>query len=236
MSFLPPRPTVVLIFSVLGFFPAPVGAHGDLHDRIEVVSAQILTNQTAPELWLLRADLQRLHGEFAAAGKDLDQVMQLKPGWTPAFLLRARLDFDLEKFSECEAAATACLKLQSACDDALVLRARARVHLGKLQTAVADYDTVLKATNATAPPPDLYLERARALAALKRWDDALEGLDAGMKRLGATPSLALPAIDFERQRGEFDKALARLEQARKFFNAEGYAKMRAEILEQAKKP
>lgn len=237
MFFLPPRPAIVLLCIVLEYFPASSAwAHGDLHDRIAALSVQLFTNQSTPELWLLRADLRRQHGEFAAAGEDLDQAMQLKPGWAPAFLLRARICFDAEKFSACEQAATACLELKSASADALVLRARARVCLGKLLSAVADYDAVLDATNSAAPTPDLYLERARASAALQRWDDAIRGLDAGMQRLGPTPSLALPAIEFERQRGAFAAALARLEQSRKFFSEESYAQLRAEILKQADKP
>jgi tetratricopeptide (TPR) repeat protein len=120
--------------------------------------------------------------------------------------------------------------------DALVLRARAQVQLGEPARAIADYDAALNATNAAAELPDLYLERARALAGMKRWEDAIRGLDAGMKRLGATPSLAFPAIEYERQRGAFDAALTRLESAKGFFSAASYGRLRTEILKQKGSP
>jgi tetratricopeptide (TPR) repeat protein len=225
------RPVLLLwstvIFSLCAF------AHGDLHERIAAVTAQIQTNPASPGLWLQRADLHRQHGEFAAAKNDLDHAAQLKPGWPAAHLQRARISFDTEKFSDCELAATACLNLEPTNADALVLRARSLVQLKEFTRAAADYDAVLDATNSAAPLPDLYLERARAHAAVENWDAAIHGLDAGMKRIGATPSLALPAIEFERQRGAFDTALERLDRAKGFFNDGSYTRLRGEILKQA---
>lgn len=225
----------LLAFAASCLFASHALAHGDLHERIEAVTAQMLTNSTAPELWLQRADLNRQHGEFTDALADLDHVRQLKPGWAAVPLQLARIYFDAGEFARCEFAASECLKLDPANADALVLRARALVHLGKPERAVADYDAVLNVTNAAAPLPDLYLERARALATLKLWDDAIAGLDAGMKRIGFTPSLALPAIDYERQRGAFAAALTRLDQAKRFFSKESYDALRAEILNQTSK-
>jgi tetratricopeptide (TPR) repeat protein len=208
-------------------------AHGDLHERIAAVTAQIQTNLANPDLWLLRADLHRQHSEFDDALTDLDHAAQLKPDWAAAHLERARLCFDTAKFPECEHAASECLKLDPTNPDALVLRARSFAQLKEYSRAAADYDAVLNVTNSAAPLPDLYLERARAQAAVENWDAAIHGLDAGMKRLGATPSLALPAIEYERARGAFDAALERLERAKGFFNEESYAKSRAEIMVQA---
>ena len=208
-------------------------AHGDLHERIAAVTAQILTNSASPDLWLLRADLNRQHGEFAAAQTDLDKAAQLKPDWAAAQLQQARLAFDTGRFSEGSRAATACLKLEPTNADALVLRARSHGQLKNFARAIADYDAVLNRTNAARPLPDLFLERARAQAALGKFDDALHGLDDAMRQLGETPSFALPAIEYERQRKTFDAALQRLERAKGFFSTEAYAKLHAEILKQA---
>lgn len=227
------RSVIVLMILVLGNAVAPFSmAHGDLQERIEAITVQILSNQASPELWLHRADLNRQHGDFSAARSDLDRAAQLKPGWAVAHLQLARISFESGQFVDCERAATECLALEPSNADALVLRARSLVLLGKLERVVADYDAVLNSTNSAAPMPDIYLERARALAELQRWDDAIRGLDAGMARLGATPSLALPAIEYEWKRGDFDSALARLERARGFFSEKGYAKLRAEIFMQ----
>ncbi|MEI6808090.1 MAG: tetratricopeptide repeat protein [bacterium] len=224
---------IILMVFIAGSAVTPFAmAHGDLQERIAAITVQILANQAAPELWLQRADLNRQHGDFSAARSDLDHATQLKPGWAAVHLQLARISFDSGQFVDCEQAATECLKLESSNIDARVLRARSLVQLGKLERVVADYDVVLNSTNSAAPMPDLYLERARALAGLQRWDDAIRGLDAGMARVGATPALALPAIEYERKRGAFGAALARLERARGFFSEKGYGKMRVEILQQ----
>lgn len=227
---------LIFLVIVAGCNFAPrASAHGDLHDRIAALSAQLGTNAGNAELWLQRADLQRQHEDFPAALADLEHVQQLKPDWPATALQRARIQFDAKNFSACETAATDCLKLEPGNADARVLRARSLVQLGKPELAVADYDAVLNATNTAAPLPDLYLERARALAVQERWAEAIRGLDAGRQRLGDTPSLALPAMAYERQRGDIAAALARLEQARRFFDAQAYAALRAELLKETGK-
>jgi len=217
----------------LSAFAPGATAHGDLHERIAALDGQILTNQSSPELRLQRADLNRQHRDFTAALLDLDQAAKLRPGWAATHLQRARINSDLENFPATVNAATDCLKLAPANADALVLRARAQARLGKFAAAAADYDAVLNYTNSAPPLPDLYLERARAQAALGSLAEAIHGLDNAQKRLGATPSFALPAIEYERQRGNFAAALERLERAKSFFNADSHARLREEIQKQA---
>ncbi|MDD5140017.1 MAG: tetratricopeptide repeat protein [Verrucomicrobiales bacterium] len=234
-------PTVRRVIFVLAFaancaIAFRTQAHGDLHERIAAITAQILTNSSNPELWLQRADLHRQHGEFDAAQTDLDQAVRLKPGWANAALQQVRISFDRQNFPDAVRAAGDCLKLDPANADALVLRARSFVRLNEPSRAIADYDAVLNRTNSARPLPDLFLERARAQAALGKFGDAVHGLDDAMRRLGDTPSFAVPAIEYERQRGAFEAALARLERADKFFDRESFLALRGEILLQAGRP
>ena len=218
----------------LCFLPlATAFSHGDLHEHIARVSAQIQTNQADPDLWLLRAELYRLHGEFSHAHADLDRASRLKADPASVSLVRARIYFDAADFLRAEIVASRCLKLRPANIDAHVLRARSRVKSNRIRSAITDYDVVLNTTNGNPPLPDLYVERARAQAALKRYADAIAGLDAGRKRIGDTPSLALPAIEYERARGTCDAALSRLEAARRFMSKEEYSATHGEILLQA---
>ena len=233
--------TVRRALFVLAFVASCVGAsrvqaHGDVHERIIALTAQLRTNSANPELWLQRADLHRQHGDFDAAQTDLDRAVQLKPKWAGAELQQARIAFDREKFPTAVRAAGDCLTLEPANADALVLRARSLVHLEQWSPAIADYDAVLNRTNAARLLPDLFLERARAQAALGKFDDAVRGLDDAMRQLGETPSFALPAIEYERQRGAFAAALARLERAGKFFDRENFLALHGEILLQAGRP
>ncbi len=211
----------------------PAVAHGDLHDRIVALTVRLQTNAANGELWLQRADLRRQHGEWEAALEDVESAGRLKPDWLPARLQRARIFHDQEKSAETVRAATYCLVLDPANADALVLRARSLARLGKFEAAVADYDAVLADAGGPRPLPDLFLERARCLAALGKHERAVRGLDEGLRQLGETPSLALPAIDYERDRGAFAAALDRLERARKYFDRESHLVLRGEIFLQA---
>lgn len=208
-------------------------AHGDLHERIAALTAQLATNQNSAELWLQRADLRRQHTEFWAAQTDLDRAAQLKPRWSSVALQQTRLAYDCEIFPAAEAAASKCLQLDPENADAHILRARSLVHLQQPERALADYDAVLNRTNAAAPLPDLFLERARAQAEIKNFAAAVAGLDDAMRQFGETPSFALPAIEYERQRGTFTNALTRLERAEKFFDHESFLALRGEIKLQA---
>lgn len=208
-------------------------AHGDLHERVAQVSAKIQSNLTDPALWLLRAELYRLHGKYAHAHADLDRATRLKADLAAVSLVRAQIYFDAGDFLLAEIAASRCLKLRPSLTEPRVLRARSRVKSNRIRPALADYNVVLSTTNDNPPLPELYVERARAQAALKRYAEAIEGLDAGMKRIGDTPSLALPAIQYERARGAYNAALSRLEAARQFMSREDYSATRGEILLQA---
>jgi tetratricopeptide (TPR) repeat protein len=206
-------------------------AHGDLHERIAALTRQLERDPRNAELWLQRADALRRHGEFAAALADVAASEKLKPNQPAADLQRARVWFDAGEFPKAVRATDACLARDPVSPDALVIRARSRARLGQTAAAVKDLSAVL-ALDAT-PLPDLYLERAQWQSALGHLDAAVRGLDDGLARLGQTPSLVLPAIEYERCNGAFPAALARLEKARAFFDRESFLALRGEILLQA---
>ncbi len=224
-----------LILSISGLlaFPPQTLAHGDLHERILALTQQIRTNTASPELRLQRADLCRQHGDYPGATADAAEALRLQPDWPAAILQRARIQFDAGQAAAAADSATACLRLDAASPDALVIRARSRLQLGLLADAVTDFNRVLAPKNGPRPLPDLYLERARAQAALGQLTNAVCGLDEGLMRLGETPSLALPALEYERALGDFAAALARVERVRKFFTPENFLALRGEVLLQA---
>jgi tetratricopeptide (TPR) repeat protein len=226
-------PALLLAASCLTNFVPSAGAHGDLHARILALTLQIQTNTTTAELLLQRADLSRQHSDFPAALTDTAAALRLQPNWPAAWLQQARIQFDAGQAAAAITSATACLKQVATNSDALVIRARSHAQLGQLAEAVADFNAVLTTTNGSRPLPDLYLERARAQAALGQLADAVRGLDEGQAQLGNTPSLTLPALDYERTLGNFPAALARLERGRNFFTTENYLALRGDILQQA---
>jgi len=202
--------------------------------RLQAVSRQLSTNATDAALWLERADLHRQHRDFLAALTDLTTAEQLRPRWAPVALQRARVLADAGQLAGAIQAASACLTLDEGNADARVIRARCCAELGQLTAAIADMDLVLAAP--VRPLPDLYLERARWQSAAGKPAAAVQGLDAGLARLGRTPSLLLPAIEYAQQADDIAGALARLEQARRFMAGPDYECTRSNLLRQVTSP
>lgn len=212
-------------------------AHGDLDQRIQGLSLELAKDATQAELWLKRASLYRQHGELAAALSDVREALQLKPDWPAAQLQLARILLDLQRHAPARVAADVCLARDPGNPDALVIRSRCYTHLGDTNAAISDLSAVL--AGGDRPQPDLYLERAHLQVAQGLWMDAVNGLDEGMERLGKTPSLAFPALDYECKAGEFEAALARLEELQRFMSREQYLTQKARLqagVEKAAKP
>lgn len=200
-------PSVLLV--ALWLFPAAVQAHDDLHERIAQLSAQIAGQPGNARLFLQRADLRRQHGEYAGALADLADAARLKPDAGVILLAKARVFSDAGQTTNALQAADELLAVETNCAEGHVLRARCRVKLNQAKGAVEDYTAALN--QIPSPEPDLYLERAHVQAALGQLSNASKGLDEGMARLGNIPALELPAIEFDRQRADFDAALTRVD-------------------------
>lgn len=93
--------------------------------------------------------------------------------------------------------------------EAFVGRARALVKLGRVNPAVADFWRGLELLR--QPPPEYFLELARALIAEGQVQEALRALDEGIRKLGPILPLQGYALELELGRTNIDAALARLE-------------------------
>jgi tetratricopeptide (TPR) repeat protein len=214
----------------LAFVPK-AGAHADLDQQIAELTAQLATNVT-PELLLQRAELHRRHAEPAKAHADLDAAEGLRPGWSFAALSRARTLLDEGRAGDGIRAVERFLAVEPAHPDGLVVRARCHVLIEEPGAAIEDFSGAI--AKLPAPMPDLILERARLQASLGRLTDAVAGIDEGLRKLGEIPSLQLPAIEYERRRGNFTGALARVDRlVARYPRKEPWLALRAEVLEQA---
>jgi len=182
-------------------------------------------------LRLERASLHRQHGDLAEALADTEEALRLHPDWPPVLQQQARILVDQHDYPSALSAADSCLQLDPDNADARVIRARCQAALGDTNAAIHDLDQVLAGPE--RPLPDLYLERARWQAGLGDLKGAVQGLDAGMTRLGSTPSLALTAFGYERQSGDFDAALHRLETLQRFLPHETCLTIKGEVLVEA---
>ncbi len=186
--------------------PITLHAHAAIDARLAGVDERIAAAPRNGELYLKRAELHRLHQDWAAALADYQRAEKLAPDLEVVFY-RGRMWLDAGRLDLAQSALDQFLRIKP--DHASGLRVRAQVlaQRGEPLAAAADLDKAI--TRFEAPMPDLYLERARLLAAAgtAHIDRALRGLDEGIARFGPVVTLIQFAVDLESKRGQSDAAL-----------------------------
>lgn len=213
---------------------AVVLAHGDLHEQILVISQRIQADPKNAALIFRRAELYREHEQWTQAATDYDHAEKLAPGLEAVNLGRGKLYLVMGKLDAARAQLDLVLTSRPMHVDALATRAQVLQSMGEPLAAADDYAKAI--ANATSPEPDYYLGRAKALsdADPARIDEAIACLDAGITRLGKLPTFFLTAIDLETGRGDFNAALARLDDFREGqARQEAWLERRGDILMQA---
>jgi predicted Zn-dependent protease len=209
-------------------------AHGDVHESIVAVTAEIEKNPQQADLFVRRASLHRAHQDWALALADLEQAQKLDPAQTVLDLSRGELLTELGKFSEAEV-------LLARFRDAFPQSPRGWAALGRLNAqqlrwdaAAADYG---KAVELTQPPdPHLYLSQVEALRGAGKLEDASKVLDGGIAALGNLPSLVQPAVDVAIERKAWDRAVQLLDAAAAAsVRKERWLMKKGEVLEKAGK-
>jgi tetratricopeptide (TPR) repeat protein len=183
-------------------------AHEGLHEQIVAITAKIKRDPKNATLYLQRGELHRLHRDWTRASADYDRAARLQPELTVIDFVRGKMFFESGRLHRAKITLDRFLAQQPNHFESLVTRARVLAKLGSTRDAINNFTQAL----ALSPDPDLYLERAQVTARHgKHIDDALNGLDEGIKRLGPLFTLQLAAIDLELRRHTYDAALARLD-------------------------
>jgi tetratricopeptide (TPR) repeat protein len=206
-------------------------AHGDLAQRVDWLDHELEHAPDAVQHRLERASLRRQQGHLEMALTDVATVLAVRPAWSPAMMELARVHFQQGHDAACVEAVSQCLAQDPDAADALVLRARAYARLCKNASAISDLSRALADTQ--LPLPDLYLERARLQAEQGDLRGAIDGLDAGMRRLGKIPSLGFTALDYVRRAGDPAAALDRLDNLKNLMSTKSYEAMRTQLLREA---
>jgi len=192
----------------LAFVASFARAHEGLHEQIDAVTAKIKRDPKNAVLYLQRGELYRLHREWARAAADYDRASRLQPTLTIVDLGRGKMLLESRRFRQAKIVLDRFLREQPRHVEGLVTRGRALARIGARLDAVNDFTEAL----ASAPEPELYLERARVLAGDERHiHEALLGLDEGIKQLGPLVTLELAAIELELRASNYDAALTRLD-------------------------
>lgn len=200
-------PGAALVLALLT--PVAGYAHGDVHLRIAAVTEQIAKDPDNARLFLERGELHREHQEWKAAEADYDRAAQLDPKLAVVGFCRAKMLADSGQWPAARAKLDGYLAGNPQDAQAFVARARVLVKLGERKSAVADFTRGIELSR--EPQPEFFLERAQALVADGEVNEALRGLDEGVKRLGPIVTFQLAAIDLNVAQKNYEAALARLD-------------------------
>jgi tetratricopeptide (TPR) repeat protein len=186
-----------------------VTAHEDLESQIARITKQIEQEPERAVLYFRRAELHRLHEDWPAAREDLARAAARDPELAAVDLALGRV---CNLSGDARAARTALDRFLARRPDhaeGRIERARARASLGDRAGAVEDYTAAIARMD--EPWAQNYLERSEVLRTDGKIDEAIRGLEEGVRRIGAALPLQLALLDLELEAGRIDAALKRLE-------------------------
>ncbi len=200
--------TAIVSVTLALLIAAPAQGHDGVREQITSLTVQLTRDPSRADLYVRRGELHRVAGDFANARTDLERAASLDAAQPGLPLAWARLQLDERRPSEAAASATRALAAQPNNIAALRLRAEAHVQLRQRDQAVADLTRLIE----LAPLPDTVLERARLLKdEPARLQQALDGIEDGLRRIGPIVTLQLEAIDLERRLHRVDAARRRID-------------------------
>jgi predicted Zn-dependent protease len=214
------------------FLNAVADGHGPIHEQIEEATRRIEREPRNAALYLKRAELYRFHSDWRAALADYRKTRLLDPGLDVVDFCEGRMLLEANSPEAAKRSLDRFLSRHRDDAEALWVLARVEAKLGRADAAAEDYTRAL--ARFSQPKPEHFLERARALAAAGRPEQAIAGIDAGIQRLGPLVTLETDAIDFELRLKRYDAALARLARIQEQSpRKERWLARRGEILVQA---
>jgi len=186
--------------------PASVAlGHGDVHVRIAELTDEIADQPQSAALYVRRGSLYVLDESWEQALADYDSAHRIDPSSPNIDFLRAKVLVELEQNARAAALLDSFLSSAPEHADGYVVRARANIALGRIDSGVEDFTRAI--AQFERPAPRHYLERARALIDAGRVDEALVGLRQGVADLGPLASLIEVAVAEEEKRGRYEEAL-----------------------------
>ena len=222
---------IILAFVLLGL-AANAFAHGEVHDRINALTAEIARAPSNAPLYFQRAELYRIDGDFTNALTDLNRAAEVDPSLRRVDFCRGRVLFEADRPQEALAPLNKYLANRPDDSEAFMTRARVLRKIGNYKPAAEDYTTAIQQAHTASP--ELFIERADSFRGLGKLEEAIRGLDEGIRKMGPLVTLQLPAIDLEVALKRYDAALARIDTVMaRLQRKETWLMRRAEVLKQA---
>ena len=223
--------TCLFIFVVA---PQLVTAHAPIKERISELNKQLEQDPNNIELYLARGELFRIHKEWSASEADFKRVIKLDQEDIEVHLYLGRMFLSSGRLRKAESELKHYLEYMPGNNLARVELAQILLALDRRLDAIKEYTRAINSH--PQPSQDWYLQRAKALSegGDPYLEEALNGLDQGIQRLGPLVSLQLYAISLELKKGLYNEALVRLDQvAAQSSRKETWLVRRAEILAKA---
>jgi len=213
----------------------PLRGHADIEVLIADLDRRIAEAPSDPALYLRRGELRRLHCEWTLALNDYQRARDFDPELAVVDLCLGKILAEAGLWSPALLVLDRYLAERPLEAEGFAARARVRWKLGDPDGAARDFARAIAVYPASRlPPPELYLDGARSLAAAGRPDAALRILDEGLARLGSPITLVLSALQLELDGKRYPQALARLDEAAKgSARKEHWLLRRGRILEDA---
>jgi len=211
-------------------------AHPGIDEQIAHVTSLIEEQPRDAGLYLRRSELHRIHRDWKLAAANLAKARELDPGLAAVDLCIGKLKLEEGKLADSKAALDLYIARRPHDADALAYRGRALTQMGKYVEGAESFDLAVANMSTDRPRPGYYVERAEALeaAGVSYLDEALRGLDEGMRELDDFVVLQDYAVELELKRRHYDAALVRLDRlAARFQRQEAWLIRRGEILEAA---
>lgn len=208
-------------------------AHGDVHGRINELTELIKNSKTnAAVLYFQRAELYRIDGDYTNAMADLNAVARLDRTLKRVDFMRGQVQLDANQPQAAIGPLDRYLADKPPDSEAYTVRARVLAKLTRHSEAIEDYTRAIAL--AQTANPELFIERAASWRALGKPEEAVRGLDEGIRKLGPIVTLQLPAVDAEIALKRIDAALARIDTVMaRLQRKETWLVRRAEILRNA---
>jgi tetratricopeptide (TPR) repeat protein len=200
--------SVVVLAGITG---QPVWAHGSFHENLDLLTKQIKQEPRNADLYLERGELHRLHGDVKAALSDYNRALRFDGELSQVFFARAMLQLEQGSPDKAIGDVSQFLARNPGHGQGLFLRGQILCELDRISEAVAVMDIAIISMD--VPKPEHFVTRARVIHDMADGSiaEAIDGLDRGMELLGPVASMQLEAGHLESARGEFDRAIERLD-------------------------
>lgn len=189
----------------------PVWAHGSFHQNASLLTKQIKEEPRNARLYLERGELHRIHGDAKAALSDYARALRFDADLSEVFFARAMLLLEQGDAGMALEDVDRFLARNEGHGQGLFLRGQVLCELNRVCDAVAVMDIAI--VSMEQPRPEHFVTRARVIRHMDGGsiEEAIAGLDQGMKLLGTVASMQLEAVELESARGQFDLAIERLD-------------------------